>query len=84
VALLEHPVETIDRSEWHPSELRRVLLRLDDGSLVQVGTAPNRESAMTLARSVIAEIRNPSGEWPLLDERLREPQTIVSVDVLPT
>jgi hypothetical protein len=85
VALLEHPVETkIDRTEWQPSELRRVLIHLADGELVQVGTAPNRESAMTLARSVIAEIRQPSGEWPLLDDRLRSPHDVVSVDVLRT
>jgi hypothetical protein len=82
VALLEHPVEAIDRTEWQPSELRRVLIRLADGELVQVGTAPNRESAMTLARSVIAEIRQPSGEWPLIDNRLLRPEAVVSVDVL--
>jgi len=85
VALLEHPVEArFDRADWQPSELRRVLIRLADGELVQVGTAPNRESAMTLARSVIAEIRQPSGEWPLINDRLLRPDAIVSVDVLRT
>jgi len=85
VALLEHPVESkIDRAGWQPSELRRVVIRLDDGEIVQVGTAPNRESAMTLARSVIAEIRQPSGEWPLVNDRLLHPDAIVSVDVLRT
>ena len=84
MALLEHPVEAIDRSEWQPSELRRVLIHLADGGLVQVGTAPNRESAMTLARSVIAELRQPSGEWPLVNDRLLDPRAVVSVDVLRT
>lgn len=85
MALLEHPVESrIDRTDWQPSELRRVVVHLDDGELVQVGTAPNRESAMTLARSVIAEIRQPSGEWPLVNDRLLHPEAIVSIDVLRT
>lgn len=85
MALLEHPVDTrIDRPDWQPSELRRVLIRLADGELVQVGTAPNRESAMTLARSVISEIRQPSGEWPLINDRHLRPDAIVSVDILRT
>ena len=82
MALLEHPVRPLERADWQPSELRRVVIRLADGELVQVGTAPNRESAMTLARSVIEEIRNPSGEWPLINNRLLEPDAIVSVDVI--
>lgn len=81
MALLEHPVETIDRTEWHPSELRRVLIRLSDGAEVQIGTAPNRESAITLARCVVAEIRRPTGDWPLIQDRVPRPETVVSVDV---
>jgi hypothetical protein len=85
VALLEHRVEgKVDRADWQPSELRRVLIRLAGGELVQVGTAPNRESAMTLARSVIAEIRQPTGEWPLINNRQFRPDGVVSVDVLRT
>ena len=85
VAILEHPVESkIDRAGWQPSQLRRVVIRLADGELVQVGTAPNRESAITLARSVIAEVREPSGEWPMINDRLLRPDSIVSVDVLRT
>jgi hypothetical protein len=49
---------------------------------VQVGTAPNRESAMTLARNVIREIRQPSGEWPLVNDRHLDAETVVSIDVL--
>jgi hypothetical protein len=82
VALLEHPAVALERSDWQPSELRRVVIRLSDGELVQVGTAPNRESALTLARSVIDEIREPSGEWPLITNRVPRPESIVSVDVL--
>jgi hypothetical protein len=83
VALLEHPVEPmLYRAGWQPSELRRVVIRLANGELVQVGTAPNRESAITLARNVIAEVRKPSGEWPMINDRQLRPDSIVSIDVL--
>lgn len=80
--LLERPVRPLERADWQPSELRRVVIRLANGELVQVGTAPNRESAMTLARNVIEEIAHPSGEWPLINNRLLQPEAVVSVDVL--
>lgn len=84
MALLEHPASPpLERAGWLPSELRRVVIRLNDGETVQVGTAPNRESAMTLARNVIDEIEH-KGEWPLVGERLLRPDAIVSVDVLRT
>ncbi len=84
MALLEHPLETIDRGGWQPSELRRVVMRLAGGEVVQVGTAPNRESAITLARSVIEEVEHPSGEWPLINDRVPNPGSVVSIDVLQT
>jgi hypothetical protein len=70
--------------DWSPSELRRVVLRLRDGDVVQVGTAPNRDSALVLAHSVISEIDEPSGEWPRVGDRLVCPEAVVSVDVLET
>jgi hypothetical protein len=75
-----HPRER--STDWRPSELRRVVLRLRDGDVVQVGTAPNRESALMLAHSVISEIDEPSGEWPRVGDRLVRPDAVVSVDVL--
>jgi hypothetical protein len=69
---------------WTPSELRRVVIRLTDGEVVQVGTAPNRDSALVLARSVISELEEPRGEWPLVGERLVSPESVLSVDVLTT
>ncbi len=84
MALLEHPLEAIDRGGWQPSELRRVVIRLAGGEVVQVGTAPNRESAITLARSVIEEVEHPSGEWPLINNRVLDQRSVVSIDVLQT
>jgi len=86
LALIDYPVGTpLNRSgEWTPSELRRVVLRLQDGEVVQLGTAPTRDSAVVLARSVIAEIENPRGEWPQVGDRIVRPESIVSVDLLRT
>jgi hypothetical protein len=70
--------------EWTPSELRRVVVRLTDGEVLQLGTAPNRDSALVLARTIIAEIEEPRGEWPLVGERMLRPESIVSVDILTT
>ena len=86
MALLEHPpASPLDRTgQWTPSELRRVVVRMNDGEVLQIGTAPNRDSALVLARTVIAEIEEPRGEWPLVGERLLRPESIVSVDVLST
>jgi hypothetical protein len=85
VALLEHPVTApIELAEWQPSELRRVVVRLTDGEIIQVGTAPNRDGALALARTIMAEIDEPGGEWPLVGDRLLRPESVVSVDVLQT
>jgi len=78
--LTDHPRDRI--TDWRPSELRRVVVRLRDGDVVQVGTAPNRESALVLARSVISEIDEPGGEWPRVGDRMVRPEAVVSVDVL--
>jgi hypothetical protein len=76
---------TLDRDTgWTPSELRRVVIRLTDGEILQLGTAPNRDSALALARTLIAELEEPGGEWPLVGERMIRPEAIVSVDVLAT
>ena len=69
---------------WSPSELRRVVVRMSDDEVLQVGTAPNRDSALVLARTVIAEIEEPRGEWPLVGDRRLRPESIISVDVLTT
>jgi hypothetical protein len=84
VTLIEDtPVSHLPRNEeWTPSELRRVVVRLAGGEVVQLGTAPNRQSALVLARTFIAELEEPQGEWPVVGDRMLRPDSIVSVDVL--
>jgi hypothetical protein len=86
-------VATLDRSpgappdhlaDWRAADHRRVVVHLSDGDTVQVGTAPNRDGALALARSVIAEIDRADAEWPLVGNRLLRPGSIVSVDLLPS
>ena len=86
MTLIESPTgPPLDRAaEWTPSELRRVVVRMSDGEVLQLGTAPNRDSALVLARTLIAEIEQPRGEWPFVGERMLRPESIVSVDVLTT
>ena len=82
MALLEHPAPPLDRSDWDTTEVRRVVVRLVDGDVVHVGTAPNLDAARKLARSVVSELERPAGEWPLVGDRLVRPESVVSVDVL--
>lgn len=82
--LLGRPDGTLDRTDaWQQGvEIRQVVARMVDGELVPLGTAPSRESALVLARKVIAELESPTGAWPLVGERLLRPDAIVSIDVM--
>jgi hypothetical protein len=85
VALLEHSdatAPTLDPAGWGQSDVRRVVVRLMDGEVLQVGAAPNRDGALALARSIVAELERPAGEWPLVGDRLVRPESVISVDVL--
>jgi hypothetical protein len=74
---------SLERVERRPSELHRIVVRLVDGELVQIGTAPNRDGALALARDTIASVEAPDGEWPLVGDRILNPEAVVSVDVVP-
>jgi hypothetical protein len=84
VALLEHSeaAPSLDQTGWGKSDVRRVVVRLTDGEVLQVGAAPNRDGALALARSIVAELERPAGEWPLVGDRLVRPESVLSVDVL--
>ena len=84
MALLEHSeaAPALDQAGWGQSDVRRVVVRLTDGDVLQVGAAPNRDGALALARSIVAELERPAGEWPLVGDRLVRPESVLSVDVL--
>ena len=60
MAALEHEVPT-RRSDWSTSEVRRVVIRLTDGDVIQAGTAANLDGAKTLVHDLIREIEQPGG-----------------------
>ena len=62
---------------------RRVVVRLSDGETILVGSAPSYEDALVLAQKTILKLGDAKDdEWPMLDDRFINPDTIVSVDVL--
>jgi hypothetical protein len=82
VTLLEIPETPLpERDLSMSSQARVVVIRLTDGETIHLGSAPNRESAVTFAKSVIADYER-TGEWPLVGNRLIRPDAIVSVDVV--
>ncbi len=82
MSLLEIPEAPLpERDLAMSSQARIVVIRLADGETIQVGSAPNRESAMMVARSVVADYER-TGEWPNVGNRLLRPEAIVSVDVV--
>jgi hypothetical protein len=82
VSLLEIPETPLpERDLSMSSQARVVVIRLVDGETIHLGSAPNRESAVTFAKSVIADYER-TGEWPLVGNRLLHPDAIVSVDVV--
>jgi hypothetical protein len=82
VTLLEIPETPLpERDLSMSSQARVVVIRLVDGQTLHVGSAPNRESAVTFAKSVIADYER-TGEWPHVGNRLIRPDAIVSVDVV--
>ena len=82
MTLLEIPETPLpERDLSMASQARVVVIRLVDGQTIHLGSAPNRESAVTFAKSVIADYER-TGEWPLVVNRLIRPDAIVSVDVV--
>lgn len=82
MTLLEIPETPLpERDLSMSSQARVVVVRLVDGQTIHLGSAPNRESAVTFAKSVIADYER-TGEWPLVGNRLIRPDAIVSVDVV--
>ena len=71
-----------ERPEWATSELRRIVVRLTNGDVVQAGTAANLDGARSLAHSIIAELDHPAGDRPRIGDRLVRPDAVVSVDVV--
>jgi hypothetical protein len=60
----------------------RVVVRLQDGSGVEVGEFRDFGTAMEGAQEVIEQFANANGSWPFYAGRFIRPDLIVSVDVV--
>jgi pyruvate dehydrogenase E2 component (dihydrolipoyllysine-residue acetyltransferase) len=58
----------------------RVLVRLENGERIDVGSFEGFEAAKERARALMAELRQ-SADWPFLSGRFVRPEAIVSIDV---
>ena len=84
MALLEHSDEApaLDPAGWGQSDVRRVVVRLTDGEVLQVGAAPNRDGALALARAWSPSSNAPQANGRSSETGLVRPESVLSVDVL--
>ena len=60
-----------------------VAIRLTNGDLITAGEADDSDKASALALAVVADLTSGAGEWPFFGGRYINPETIVSVDLVP-
>jgi hypothetical protein len=61
----------------------RIAIRLTSGDLITAGETEGSDKAAALGHAVVADLTKEDGEWPFFDGRFINPETIVSVDLLP-
>jgi hypothetical protein len=60
-----------------------VAIRLTSGDLITAGETEGSDKAAALGHAVVADLTKDDGEWPFFGGRFINPETIVSVDLLP-
>jgi len=61
----------------------RIAIRLTNGDLITAGETEGSDKAAALGHAVVADLTKEDGEWPFFNCRFINPETIVSVDLLP-
>jgi hypothetical protein len=74
------PVQAPEQPPAHAGVGARVLVRLENGERIDVGSFDGFEAAKERARSLMAELQQ-SADWPFLCGRFVRPEAIVSIDV---
>jgi cytochrome oxidase assembly protein ShyY1 len=64
-------------------ERYKIAIRLNNGDLITAGETDGADKAVALGHAVVAELTQENGEWPFFGGRFINPETIVSVDLLP-
>jgi hypothetical protein len=61
----------------------QIAIRLTNGDLITAGETEGADKAAALGHAVVADLTQEDGEWPFFGGRFINPETIVSVDLLP-
>jgi hypothetical protein len=61
----------------------KIAIRLTNGDLITAGETEGADKAAALGQAVVADLTQDNGEWPFFDSRFINPETIISVDLLP-
>jgi type IV pilus assembly protein PilB len=71
-------------AQEEPTSLTAVILRLQDGTTLEVGTFPTVAEAAAEAQEVVIEIAaaDRSNTWPFFAQRYLRPDLIISVDLV--
>jgi hypothetical protein len=60
-----------------------IAIRLTSGDLITAGETEGPDKAAALGHAVVADLTNGDGDWPFFGGRYINPETIISVDLLP-
>ena len=66
-----------------PAARYAIAIRLTSGDLITAGETEGSDKAAALGHAVVADLTKEDGEWPFFGGRYINPETIVSVDLLP-
>jgi hypothetical protein len=68
-----------DEEAWVEENFYRVLLNLEGGEWVEVGSFPDEQAAEASARELVTQLAER--RWPRVKSRYFRPETILSVEV---
>jgi hypothetical protein len=66
-----------------PAARYQIAIRLTNGDLIPAGETDGADKAAALGHAVVADLTSEDGDWPFFGGRYINPETIVSVDLLP-
>jgi hypothetical protein len=85
-AAVEDPVPAADSDPLAPAAVAgryTIAIRLTTGELIEAGETEGSDKAAALGLAVVADLTKDGGDWPFFGGRYLNPETIVSVDLLP-
>ena len=61
----------------------KIAIRLTNGDLITAGETEGADKAAALGHAVVADVMQENDDWPFFAGRYINPETIISVDLLP-